>query len=1359
LVLVVTLFFPPDPLLGQERLRFEQGVISIATSLYGAFLVDRDGFLWIGTTGLGVLRHDGHELKSFRDSIQGSMISSIVEDKNGVIWFASFNNGITQYDKDTGSFTTHVHDPINSDSLASNNISFSPQKLFVDRFNNLWVGSDDAGISVYNHKSGNWTHHKHRHDDPNSLSDNAVMAIVEDQSGNIWVGTQNGGLGRLNPETGVWTHYQHDPDSKNSLSSNWINSLHVGSDDTLWIGTKKGGLNTLDPKRTVFSHYRYDPDNPHGMGGNEIWNIHEDFAGRVWISHNASPSSGLDLFDKETKTFVRYSHNPRDPNSVGSNAVVGVYGDRRTETLWVLGLEGSIDRHNKGVTGFRHWPSNPLSSNTLSNKTVLPIIEDSDNVMWVGTYNGLNRIDRTTGIITHYLPDPNNKYSIPSSKIEALTEDSSGTIWVGFWGGTLASYDRDSDRFTHIYRHDTGNPNSITESERVKFILEDRDDPNILWITTTKGGLDRFDKKREVFTHYKYTAEDGQSISNNSMATLYDDGKGVLWIPTYGGGLDRFDKKSGRFINYRHEAGNVNSLGSNTLYEVIETSDGEMWISRKGGISRFDKNTGVFVNYDTDKDGVAFGAVGSLLEDDQGYLWLGTVGGGIVRFERKTGNTKRFTVDDGLQSNTFYWTSRARTRKGELWFGGSNGISSFYPHQIKENTHVPKIVLTAFTQGGEQVKTTSSPERMKEVVLDWRSNYFEFKYSALNFIAPEKNKYAYMLEGWDKEWYYSGPTPFGRYTGLAGGRYTLRLKGSNNDGIWNDEGVSITVIVTPPFWETWWFKTIIVLIVLVIFLLVLFYLHKLRNEVTERRRMAEAVKVSEERYRSLVEATTSIVWTTDASGGFVEKQPSWEQFTGQPWSEHQGFGWAKMIHPDDTERVRNAWATACQELSLYETWGRLWNAELNTWRDFEVCAVPIENTSGSLREWVGVISDITDRKQAEAEQTRLQRELQQAHKMEALGQVTGGIAHDFNNILGIIMGYSSLAKKQCVNKDGTTLANQLDRILKASERARDLVAKMLAFSRKDVGDKRPASLSDLIEEDYEMLRSAVPASVEIFTEFADDLPNVFIDQTQLNQILMNLCINAKDAMDGKGVITIRLDWVQRLETECSACHKPLAGDWVELSVSDVGGGLKPEILKHIFDPFFTTKEIGKGTGMGLAVIHSIMHNHEGHIIVGDVSGGGTVFRLLFPSAKGESGYQVKSDAIGTTPESGHGQQIMVIDDEPDLANYLSDLLESYGYRVVALTSSIEALKLYQADPSSYAMVITDQTMPGLTGLDLAQAMRKINSAVKIIIISGFSDEVNAHIASELDIVYMAKPINAENLIQKVGELTKTKDCH
>ncbi len=420
----------------------------------------------------------------------------------------------------------------------------------------------------------------------------------------------------------------------------------------------------------------------------------------------------------------------------------------------------------------------------------------------------------------------------------------------------------------------------------------------------------------------------------------------------------------------------------------------------------------------------------------------------------------------------------------------------------------------------------------------------------------------------------------------------------------------------------------------------------------------------------------------------------------------------------------------------------------------EIIAAPIFDEKGEVVQIIESSRDITERKQFESEQERLQRELHQAQKMEALGQLTGGIAHDFNNILGIIMGYSELARGHCISKGEAKLTSQLDRILEASGRARDLVAQMMAFSRSGASDDKPLLLQPLVKEDLKMLSSTLPTSIEITTEIEENLSAVLMDPGQLNQLLMNLCVNARDAMEGKGNLTIGLGWASGVEAECATCHKQLEGDWVELSITDTGSGISPEALDRIFDPFFTTKEVGKGTGMGMAVIHGIMRNHGGHVLVETEQGKGTTFRLLFPPVVEETAETQKAVSSSTDLPRGQGEHVLVVDDEPDLGEFIGDLLEHYDYKPTVLTSSKKAVELFNEKPNEFALVITDQTMPGITGKVLVKNLREVRPDIPVILNTGFSEDIDAEAAARMGIRYLEKPVRVQSLIQAVGELLR-----
>lgn len=402
------------------------------------------------------------------------------------------------------------------------------------------------------------------------------------------------------------------------------------------------------------------------------------------------------------------------------------------------------------------------------------------------------------------------------------------------------------------------------------------------------------------------------------------------------------------------------------------------------------------------------------------------------------------------------------------------------------------------------------------------------------------------------------------------------------------------------------------------------------------------------------------------------------------------------------------------------------------------------------------ILDITDRKQAEREKERLQRELQQTHKMEALGQLTGGIAHDFNNILGIIMGYTSMALDRFGREIPEKAVDYLETAMKASERAKDLVAQMLTFSRSGNGDAQPLQFSPLIKENVKMLYSILPSSIKIELNCEEELPNILMDPAKLQQLMMNLCINARDAMDGVGTLTIALGWRRNVDTECSASHQWVKGDWVELSVADTGSGMTSETIKHLFEPFYTTKEVGRGTGMGMAVLHGIVSSHGGHTLIETEIGKGSVVRLLFPPAVEETSEKPEADLSSNPLPQGEGRHILVLDDELELAEYIGDLLALYGFQTTIKTDSQDALSLFQEDPDKFALLITDQTMPKLTGVELIKKFREIQPEFPVILCTGFSEDIDAEGAENMGICFLGKPIDADRLVQSAGELLGLK---
>ncbi|MCK5571776.1 MAG: hypothetical protein KAJ12_03410, partial [Bacteroidetes bacterium] len=423
--------------------------------------------------------------------------------------------------------------------------------------------------------------------------------------------------------------------------------------------------------------------------------------------------------------------------------------------------------------------------------------------------------NRDTETFTRYRHDPDNPHSLASDVVRCVLEDSRGTIWIGTKGGGLDRVDpimstgrgQAKERFIH-YTHHPSSSNSLS-SNSILSLFEDKSGK--IWIGTSDEGLNEFDRESGIFVRYKHDREDPNSLSSNWVNAIYEDNSGTLWVGVGAGGLNKLDRATGTFTHYSHDTKNPKSLSYWSAHSIHEDRTGTLWVGTAAGLNRFDRSTETFT-YFTVRDGIASDFIGGILEDESGCLWLKT-GKGVSKFNPRTGKFKNYDGRDGADIKPTWGKASYMTRNGEMFFGGINGFIRFYPDSIKDNPYVPPIVITAFKKFDEPVALDTVISEKKAIELSYKDNVFSFEFVALNYTSPEKNQYAYMLEGFDRDWVYCGTRRYASYTNLDGGTYIFKVKGSNNDGVWNEAGTSIAVFITPPFWKTWWFRGIILAIV------------------------------------------------------------------------------------------------------------------------------------------------------------------------------------------------------------------------------------------------------------------------------------------------------------------------------------------------------------------------------------------------------------------------------------------------------------------------------------------------------------------------------------------------------------------
>ncbi len=1344
-----------------DALRFDH-VFDLGAPAGQTFLQDSHGFLWIGSEGAGLFRYDGYELRHYGPGPEGLSNGNIwritADVLNPEIFWIGTSDGLNRFNTYTETFHVYRHDPQNPESLGHNTVQDIVQDSMDPHI--LWLGTAGGGLNRFDKRTGKALRYANSPDDPDSLCFNDVWRLIEDREepALLWIGTYGGGLDCFDKNTRIFTHYTHNPDNPHSLSAkgNNVDALVQDKDDPgiLWIGTPEDGMDRFDKKTGKFHNY------PSEMTYGEVALIADDGRGRLWLGGYVS-TNGLTVFDKKSQTFSNYRHNPHDPDSLSDNLVVNVYEDR-SGIFWISTFSGKVEKIDPYTRNFSLFRHNPEIPGTLGHNSVTCLYEDRNKTLWIGTMGGLSRFDSDTGTFTSYTHDPENPDTPDTDYILGLYEEPDGGFWISSYTGSLMKFDRKSGKVEARYR---------SEAESIAKIIGDPGSPDILLLGTHMAGFGKFDKKTDQFHFYKPDTEHTEKGPANTYVQeiLHDRNEDVIWMGgEFGGGLGRFDKKTETFTHFVSDPGNPGSIPSDAISCIFQDHAGRIWIGTQGkGLCLFQKDTCIFVSY-TRRHGVP-DTVNSILEDAQDRLWLGT-GAGLVCFDpEKEKTVLHYDRSDGLQGSVFHRGAALQSGDGRMWFGGTRGLNMFHPDRLVINPQAPRVVLTSLTQAGEPVTGRKNPAGLTDITLDWRHNYFEFECAALSYSLPEKNRYRYLLEGFDKDWYEAGTRRFGRYTGLPGGKYCLRIAASNNDGVWNQDGLRLNIRVKQPFWKTGWFHVS----AFVSFLLVLAggfqirirHIRKrnrelekinllLEQENAERCRAEEALRQSEEKYRNIFENSAEGIFQIIPGKKILTINPAFARILGYSSPEEaieQIKDLGRDLYADNAEREKF--------LQTIGEEGRVRDFEIQalckngTVTEVLVDAHTVRDEQGKILYLEGMIHDISEKKRIQ--RLRIARDAAEAAN-QAKSRFIANMSHEFRTPMNAILGFSSLLEAMvreekarmyltCIKSSGKSLLALINNIL-------DLSKIESGNTELQYAVVMPATF--FTEISHIFAHSVYQKEIDFILEISPGLPPAIrIDETRVRQILLNLIGNAVKFTQAGSVKV----WIEAQDRQDRTVN-------LVIRIEDTGPGIPPEELDRIFDPFVQRKgqniaQYG-GTGLGLSISRGLAELMNGKIEVSSVPGKGSVFTLTL--------YAVE---IAEPPESGTETQnliraedicfekagVLIADDTEDNRKLIRSYLESTDLEITEACNGEEAVnfaRIFKPD-----IILMDIRMPVMDGYEAIKNIRADETLARIPIIAVTASAMEDDEKQIRNICdgYLRKPVSKEHIFAHLCRFLKYSD--
>ena len=1248
----------------------------------------RDGYLWIGTRS-GVARFDGVRFTNFDDRRPGQLRESevwaLAEDRAAAIWIGTYGGGLTRLHN--GRFTTFG----TADGLPSDRI----RSLAADRDGSLWIGTDNGLV----HRQGD----RFTIVAPTGFAPGQVVtALHADQNGVLWIGTERG-LSSLR-DGQVVDLTAANPDTL----SGFVTAIAGDEQRGLWIGVEPGaghdgGLRFIKNAKVTSYSVR------EGLASEHVMSLALD-GDTVWVGTRQG------LCRSRAGRFEQYT---ADVWGFAGLKVLDRVAQQGVPAL-VLDHEGSIwfGTQLDGLGRLRRARLSYASGGAPDERSVdvRALIEDRAGVLWMGTAHDLRRVDDEKTTAYETLP--------VGSGADALTVDRDGSLLVG---SALGLFTLRSARLE---------PSTLFQAQPNVAVLFTDSRSNV-WIGTRATGVYRH--SREGLSHF--TSREG--LLGEQVRAIAEDTGGNIWIGTRGGGVSSI--RPGGIDTF----GVPQGLAGQDVQALAADTSGSVWAATRQGLSRIKNGRVVSI---TAAQGLPANYFYQLLED-RGHLWM-TCARGIARISLDQLNAVAegrvatltgdfFGAESGMAHTTVtlvHQPTALKRRDGRLWFATTRGAAVIDPDAIPRNAIAPPVHI-------EEVAVNRRERAFVDGMrLESDERDIEVHYTALSFVVPQQVQFKYKLEGFDREWVDAGIRRAAHYTNLPRGRYRFRVIASNNDGVWNETGASWAFEVLPLWYERRWVWALMAVGVALSGVGVhrrrLTQLRARERELSLRvqertddlaRLMAELEDRIKERTAELARSNSALVSekerlavtlrsigdgviATDVSGRVALMNRVAEILTGWNASEAAGEPLDRVFRTLDRHTRRPLIDPVTAVLSDTEplAGGMPGLLIAKDGRELLVAdsAAPIRDPEGRIVGAVFVFRDVTERE-------RIEEQLRNTQKLEALGVLAGGIAHDFNNLLTGMFGFVEMAREHAT--ETTAVTDYTSRAMAVIEKARGLTRQLLTFSKAGEPVRRAVHLERVVRESAAFVLSG--SNVVANLRVDPDLWPCEVDEQQIAQVIDNLILNARQAMSAGGVVSIRLENQHKQVEERQE-------SWVHLSVQDKGSGIPRELWPKIFDPFFTTK--AGGTGLGLAVVHSIVRRHGGYAEVGAAdSGTGARVDIFLPATPG---------AVPRTSRPGTGQRatpaanaarVLVMDDEEYIRIFVQAALRRLGHEAVLARNDDEAVSLLEQslrEGRPIDLAILDMTIPGGPGgVEALKRLRAVAPDLPAVASSGYSaDTVLAH---------------------------------